>query len=377
MKTIELHIIQSLPSSNVNRDDTGSPKTATFGGVPRLRVSSQSWKKAMRDHPAFAITGQPRAERTRLLKAKLLEQLEPSYQHHNVEETEESSAVLSALLASLFSKMDKDGDRTSVALYVSQSEMETTAQAIAENWEALLDEDTQADTIKGIVKYLTKRFRGVTSSPEIALFGRMMATNPHLAMDAACQVSPALSTHATDIEEDFFTAVDTLADHGSGAAMMGYTPFASGTVYRYLALHWPQLVANLAGDVDLSKSTVEAFINAAVLSMPSGMKNRFANNVPPSFVMAVVRDGGFPLSLVNAFERPVRIVNWREPGLIQPSVKALEAHWLRLVQVYGEKDIVASPIVRGTHDLELSEATRGCEVDSLADLVQQVVDTLR
>ena len=366
VKTIELHIIQSLPSSNVNRDDTGSPKTATFGGVTRLRVSSQSWKKAIREHSVFDITGQPRAERTRLLKAKLLEQLE---------ETEESTAMISALLEKLFSKMDKDGNRTSVALYVSQSEIETTAQAIANNWDALIDEDTQADTIKKIVKQLTKCFKEITSSPEIALFGRMMATNPHLAMEAACQVSPALSTHATDIEEDFFTAVDTLAENGSGAAMMGYTPFASGTVYRYMALHWPQLVANLAGDVDLSRSTVEAFINAAVVSMPSGMKNRFANNVPPSFIMAVVRDGGFPLSLVNAFERPVR-VDWRNPGLVQSSVEALEAHWLQLCRIYGEDHILASPIVRGTHDLKLNEATQGCEVISLTGLVQHVLGPL-
>lgn len=365
--SIELHVVQSLPASNVNRDDTGSPKTATFGGVTRLRVSSQAWKRAMREHPAFAVTGRPRAERTRFLKARL--------QTLAAEETEESAAVISAALTGLFGKMDADGDRTGVALYVSQSEIETTAQAIADHWDALLDEDTRSRTVERIVKQLTKCFRGVTSSPEIALFGRMMASNPRLTMDAACQVSPALSTHAADVEEDFFTAVDTLGDVGGGAAMMGYTPFASGTVYRYLALHWPQLVTNLAGDADLARSTVEAFVRAAVVSMPGGMRNRFANNVLPAFVMAVVRDGGFPVSLVNAFERPVR-ANWREPGLVQASVSALEAHWRQLCQAYGDDHVVASPVVRGAHDLELSEVAR-CEAASLADLVQQIVDTLR
>ncbi len=387
VKTVELHIIQSLPSSNVNRDDTGSPKTATFGGATRLRVSSQAWKRAMRLDPTFASLGPPPAERTRLLKTRLqalVEEIEQSATE------EESSAVIAALLPKLFSKMrddkkdaqqndEEDRDEkpkglTSTVLYVSQSEIEATAQAVAENWDDLRDEGTRSKTVGMIVKQLAKRFKGVTSSPEIACFGRMMTTRPELTMDAACQVAPALSTHAVDIEEDFFTTVDTLADEGSGAAMMGYTPFASGAVYRYLALHWPQLVSNLAGDTDLSISTVEAFIRAAVVSMPSGMKNRFANNVKPAFVMAVVRDGGFPLSLVNAFERPVR-ANWREPGLIQPSFEALKAHWRQLCQAYGDENIVVSPIIRGTHDLELSELAE-CEVASLDDLVQQVVDTL-
>ena len=45
---IDIHIIQNLPPSCVNRDDSGSPKSAVYGGVRRLRVSSQSWKRAAR-----------------------------------------------------------------------------------------------------------------------------------------------------------------------------------------------------------------------------------------------------------------------------------------------------------------------------------------
>ena len=46
---IDVHILQTVPPSNINRDDTGSPKSARFGGVKRARVSSQAWKKATRD----------------------------------------------------------------------------------------------------------------------------------------------------------------------------------------------------------------------------------------------------------------------------------------------------------------------------------------
>lgn len=45
---LDISILQTLPPSNVNRDDTGSPKTAVYGGVRRARVSSQAWKRATR-----------------------------------------------------------------------------------------------------------------------------------------------------------------------------------------------------------------------------------------------------------------------------------------------------------------------------------------
>ena len=45
---LDVHAIQTVPPANINRDDTGSPKTAQYGGATRARVSSQSWKRAMR-----------------------------------------------------------------------------------------------------------------------------------------------------------------------------------------------------------------------------------------------------------------------------------------------------------------------------------------
>lgn len=46
---IDIYALQTVPPSNINRDDTGSPKTAMYGGVRRARVSSQAWKRAMRE----------------------------------------------------------------------------------------------------------------------------------------------------------------------------------------------------------------------------------------------------------------------------------------------------------------------------------------
>src|SRR5215211_7389766 len=50
---IQLHILTAYPPANLNRDDTGKPKTAQFGGAERLRVSSQALKRAWRTSAEF------------------------------------------------------------------------------------------------------------------------------------------------------------------------------------------------------------------------------------------------------------------------------------------------------------------------------------
>ena len=46
---MDIYAVQNVPPSNINRDETGNPKTAQYGGVLRSRVSSQAWKRAMRE----------------------------------------------------------------------------------------------------------------------------------------------------------------------------------------------------------------------------------------------------------------------------------------------------------------------------------------
>ena len=65
MKHLELHILQSVPVACLNRDDLNSPKTAVFGGVQRARVSSQSWKRAIRELAKEAAPNLFKGNRTR------------------------------------------------------------------------------------------------------------------------------------------------------------------------------------------------------------------------------------------------------------------------------------------------------------------------
>ena len=363
---IELHIIQNFAPSNLNRDDTGNPKEAEFGGVRRARISSQAIKRAIRTEPIFIKATQVEpGVRTRLLARKLTEKLV------NAGKPEEEARIVALAFAEAFSgKMDKD--RTSVLIYLSPEEIQQMAQTLLDHWDEVLEAVQKLDEKKpdlkhtplpNLVKDFLRQTRNRTSAPDIALFGRMLADKPELNLDAASQVAHALSTHRVNMEIDFFTAVDDLQrEEETGAGMMGVTGYNSATYYRYARIDWNQLVDNLDGNKDLARRTVEGFLLAALRAIPTGKQNSFAAQNPPSFALAVTRTDGMSWNLVNAFEKPVR--SDRDGGYVTPSVQKMEAYWQRLVQFYGGDD--ATP-----HVLNID----GVELDALADAQQPNVQT--
>ncbi len=333
---IELHIIQNFAPSNLNRDDTGNPKEAEFGGVRRARISSQAIKRAIRSEPIFAETTKvDPGVRTRLLARKLTEKLVEAGK------TEEEAQAVALAFAEAFSgKMD--GERTSVLIYLSPQELQEMADLLMAHWDAIeavlaAPDDKKAkkeSPLPKLVKDFLKQTKNRTSAPDIALFGRMLADKPELNLDAASQVAHALSTHRINMEIDFFTAVDDLQrDEETGAGMMGVIGYNSATYYRYARIDWEQLLKNLDGDAELARRTVEGFLLAALRAIPTGKQNSFAAQNPPSFAMAVTRQDGMSWSLVNAFEKPVRPD--RDGGYVAPSVRSLDAYWQRLVTFYG------------------------------------------
>ncbi len=332
---IELHMIQNFAPANLNRDDTNNPKDCEFGGVRRARISSQCIKRALRTAPIFAATtGMEIGQRTKRVIEPLREQIGDAKPENEV------AAVLSAFVPAFLSKLDKEGQRTAVLLYLSPAEIADIHAKLLANWAELANEKTRSATADRLAKELVKAYKGRTSAPDIALFGRMLAEKPELNLDAACQVAHALSTHRVTMEMDFYTAVDDLnPDDTAGAGMMGFTGYNSACFYRYARLDWEQLVKNLGGDSELAERTVEAFLRAAVEAVPTGKQNAFAAQNPPSFLLAVVRNGGASWSLANAFEKPVRA--GRDSGLVAPSVHALDSYWHRLAKVYGDKSVAA------------------------------------
>jgi len=348
---IEVHLIQNFAPSNLNRDDTGQPKSAYFGGFRRARVSSQCQKRAARywwRERGVVLVG----ERTKRLKAELAPKLAAEGRTED-----QIGTALNTFLAQFYSKMD--GDKTAVLLFVSRQELEACLTAMNNNWESL---GSGQEVGRTAANGITEAIRKAEMSADIALFGRMLAEQPERNTHAACQVAHPISTHKVDMEMDFYTAVDDLKpEEEAGADMMGVVGFNSACYYRYALVDRDQLARNLARKTDRSNgeweqelddndyqeadTVIEAFLEAMVYAIPTGKQNTFASQNLPSFGLFVSRKGGVPISLANAFAKPVRPTK-QDDDLVGLSVDRLTKHWDALRKVYGEQGVQTTACFR-------------------------------
>ncbi|MGO9028932.1 MAG: type I-E CRISPR-associated protein Cas7/Cse4/CasC [Acidimicrobiales bacterium] len=327
---LELHVIQNVAPANLNRDDTGAPKDAMFGGYRRARVSSQAWKRAVRQSFSTDFSADELAWRTK----RLVEQVSDVLVGQG-KDREQAEVVASGVLVAGGAGIDEKTHQTKVLWLVARSSIEVLVALSNEYWDDLVSgKKLSADASKAIKKSVVDKVVGARSV-DIALFGRMLTDAPDGGtVDAAVQVAHALSTHAVDTEFDYFTAVDDLIpDEESGAGMLGTVEFNSACLYRYACVDTQQLLANLDGDIDLAKRASEAFAKGFVTVMPTGKQNTFAAHNPPAAALLVVRESG-SWNLANAFADPVR--TGRQGDLVGESCKRLAAHWNDLVAMYGD-----------------------------------------
>lgn len=330
---LEFHLIQNFAPSNLNRDDTGAPKDAIFGGQRRARVSSQCFKRAVRlaagEHELLPQAN--RGIRTKKLKALLLERLAGR-------DSEETDAKIEVALAAAGLKLKDDG-KTEYLLFLGEGEVAAFAALIEQHWDELPvggDKKSKKDAKASLPAEIVKKAKALLDggkAVDVALFGRMLADLPSVNQDAACQVAHAISTHRVEREFDYFTAVDDKGDADeTGAGMIGQVEFNSATLYRYAVLDLRKLLANLQGDLELALSAVEAFTRALALAIPSGKQNSFAAHNLPEFAGLCLRHAA-PLNLANAFEKPV--TPRADQALTEQSVERLAAYEDKLAAVYG------------------------------------------
>ena len=362
---IELHLIQNFAPSNLNRDDTNSPKDCEFGGVRRARISSQCIKRAIRKEPIFAeITEVPMGERTRWLARDIRQNLVAA---GKTQEEAENLAI--GFISTLLGGMDKNKpEQSNVLVYLTDEEKKKITEYLGS-----VSKEEIAEKFKKGIKDFKELFIDRVSAPDVAMFGRMLAVKPSaLRLDAACQVAHAISTHRVNMDMDFFTAVDDLqTDEESGSGMMGVTGFNSACFYRYMCINWDQLVMNLGGDFELSRKTIEGCLKAAVRAVPTGKQNSFAAQNPPSFLLAVTRGDGMAWSLANAFEKPVHADN--EHSLVEASILALDAYWRQLQAIYGGDAVPTGLVLDDTLKLE---NLRGAMQPSLEAWVSSIITAL-
>lgn len=314
---VDVHVLQTVPPSCVNRDDTGSPKTAVYGGVTRARVSSQSWKKAIREMFKDIFPKENLGLRTKRIVGMVMEEMERQGGFEDVEKS--ATAILDA--AGLKIKSVEKG--TDAMFFMSYPQVKALVSLAKENPEALAA--TPPAHVKKAAQLALKSNPGI----DVALFGRMVADDPSLNTDASAQVAHAISTHKVVNEYDYFTAVDDLAsEDNAGAGHLGTVEFNSATLYRYATVAVHALREQLAGD---TAAAVCGFVNAFVRSMPTGKQNTFANRTLPDAVLVTLREDQ-PVNLVGAFEKAVTA---GDNGYIAASAQRLTAYANNVYQDYA------------------------------------------
>jgi CRISPR system Cascade subunit CasC len=350
---LEIHVLQSFPPANLNRDENGMPKSTVFGGRPRARISSQCQKRATRLYyqEYSELNESLFAKRSKDWATKISEELEG-------QRIEKSLAELAATCTISVFTEKKDGkgkvkkkevknkeseaeeqpDKSDTSLYLGNSEFQAIMGFLNTHWEQVVA-DISGDKpafSKQILDGIQKTVEAKAKPGDVALFGRMMANLPSGKVDAAVQVAHAISVHALQQEFDFFTAVDELAKPDStGADHLGEMGFNGSTYYRFAILDIQQLIHNL-GETKGAKILAEAFAEAFVRATPTGHQHQCAHHTKPAMVMLVVRNGQ-PISLVDAFEKVIRPSY--DFGLLEEAVERLDNHWQTMVDMYGEYNV--------------------------------------
>ncbi|MBI0113264.1 MULTISPECIES: type I-E CRISPR-associated protein Cas7/Cse4/CasC [Gilliamella] len=323
---IQLHLLTAYAPSNLNRDDLGRPKTAKMGNTDRLRISSQSLKRAWRTSDCFyqSLSDHIGVRSRRFARDWVYK---PLIDNGISEKIAKESAIK---IASQFGKVKNEKSpkdplsnlEIEQLVHISSNEQ----QAIKQLVDVLISEKREPSDDE--VKLLRKE----NSSIDIALFGRMLADSPAFNIEAACQVSHALGVSTVTIEDDFFTAVDDLNnnDVDAGSAHLGERGFASALFYTYVCISRDLLLENLNGDEALVEKTLKALTESAAKVAPTGMQNSFASRAYTSYLL-IEKGSQQPRSLAVAYFNPIR-----SQDMVNDAISRLEEQRDKFDKVYGQ-----------------------------------------
>ncbi|MCB0138687.1 MAG: type I-E CRISPR-associated protein Cas7/Cse4/CasC [Caldilineaceae bacterium] len=373
---IQIHILQNYAPSNLNRDDSGAPKSAYFGGIKRGRISSQCLKRSMRHSESFKSAFKQAgrlAERTKLLPQLIDEEL------RKLGTDDEVRKIITERIPEIGKKgNDKSEDDEAVDSSEQEGEVETRqliflhvdaeVPALAKKLVDLVAESGKDKFMKMKIADLEKALQHeLPRSVDIAMFGRMTTSAAFEDVQASVQVAHSLTTSAVETEFDYFTAVDDISGQ-TGAGMIGDVEFNSATHYKYLNIHWEELVKNLGGDKAIAQDAVLALLEAAAQAQPSGKQNSFAAFNLPDFILVEIGEKNLPISYANAFTKPVRETH--SQSLLDSSVMVLNDYMNRLRKAYA---ITTQRSYLAVFDHTIDEAEKN---DSLPQLQEWVANQL-
>ena len=335
---IQLHLLTSYPPSNLNRDDLGRPKTAVMGGQPRLRISSQSLKRAWRTSEIFETAlDQHIGTRTKTKGVEIY--------HALIEKGASKKLAMDSAksIGGVFGKLKTLSKKEKEALKKLEGDEKTAQELVEVQIEQLAHiSPEESEAIDSLIDTIAERkeapekaelalLRKKHTAADIALFGRMLASSPQFNTEAAAQVAHAISVHPVVVEDDFFTAVDDLnnGEEDMGAGHMGDTEFAAGLFYLYLCIDKELLIENLSGDEALANQTLASLIEASATIAPTGKQNSFASRARASYILCETGNQQ-PRSLSVAYLNPVR-----GAGMLEQAITNLTEKRSNMDKVYG------------------------------------------
>ena len=388
---IEVHMLQNHAPSNLNRDDTGSPKEAVFGGYKRARISSQCLKRSIRRSTIFGEQLEGfLATRTRSLPELVRDHLVKAGINKDMAEIGARKASGFGNVEGKEQKANESGYyRTAQTMFLTDSDVKVIGDVI----EAAARESKDVKSFEKIAaKDLQKRAEDTGARPmsvDIALFGRMVTSEAFLDIEASSQFAHAISTHKIDHEFDYFTAVDDLEraaddEAGGGADMIGDIEFNSACYYKYFNIHVEGLVDNLTGKAfkksvtaedernarETAAKAVRALIEAACRVTPSGKQNSFAAYQPPSLVWIEIREKNLPVSYTNAFCTPVNPKV--QGGLEAESAKMLKKECETLTKKF-DLEACKRFLLAKNDDIEILNVPSSGSLNTLLDGLEAVV----
>lgn len=357
---VQLHWLTAYPPSNLNRDDLNRPKTAYMGGTQRLRISSQSLKRAWRTSPVYEKAldehlGKRTKEMGRKIHIALVEGIRLQDVLKNKESGErrtrvpdESARKWAGEISGVFGKRKKGTEDDPL----QELEIEQLAHFSPEELAAI--DELLGQLAAGKIdlpekKELERRLlREEHTAVDIAMFGRMLADAPKFNTEAAIQVAHAITVHEVTVEDDFFSAVDDLNEgkEDAGAAHLGEVEFGSGLFYHYICVNRELLVDNLKKDAELAGRALRALVEAALTVAPTGKQNSFASRSRAMYALAE-KGNQQPRSLSVSF---LRAINDKE--LLGKAIEELESTYTKLDTAYGkcaeERQTMNVPESQGT-----------------------------
>jgi len=346
---VEFHILQSFPTSCLNRDDVGDPKSVLIGGVNRARVSSQCWKRAVREQ--LREFGATIGIRTKLVSTLVYNAC------IKTGASEEDALKAQKFVDSIFAHKDKkannkkteknktnenpeekpeentEDDENNTLLFLSNDEIQAIADFCKDRNYNMDEKDK--DLKKVFEKIIPKKGTSLkVNALDVALFGRMMAKADSLKVEGASFFSHAHSTHRVESDFDYFTAMDDISD-SQGSAHIGQSMFNSATYYRYISLDLGMLQNTLQETENISEA-VKAFVKALFTAIPSAKQNSMSASTIWDFARIYIRKGQ---NIQLTYDKPVYSSNGYSEESIARLKTDLDAIEKRTGSLFGKKAV--------------------------------------